>query len=173
MNDQTRITELLEPYLNDGQFYVVDVQLVGSPGDGQSGGRMKVVILLDSDAGITIEECVSISRRLGIALEEAELFGGAAFTLEVSSPGVDQPLRFPRRYVRNIGRQLAVTLNSGLVLTGKLESVADEAIVLDIAPVKKSNKKKKEMPADAPEPVGPTPIPFADIRHANVELSFK
>ncbi|MBC8153785.1 MAG: ribosome maturation factor RimP [Bacteroidetes bacterium] len=179
MSDQNRITELLQPYLNEGQFYVVDVQVVGNPGDGQSTGRMKVSILLDSDVGITIEECASISRRLGATLDEADIFGGAAFTLEVSSPGVDQPLRFRRQYVRNVGRQLAVTLLSGVALTGRLESVADEAIVLDVVPVKKT-KKKKSIPAqeDAPvdeasEPVGSTPILFADIKHANVEISFK
>lgn len=178
MNDQARITELLQPYLNDGQFYVVDVQVVGSPGEGQTGGRMRVSVLLDSDAGITIEECASISRRLGVTLDETDIFGGAAFTLEVSSPGIDQPLGFPRRYVRNVGRQLAVTLTNGTVLVGKLESVADESIVLDIEPVKKSKTKKKGVLAagdsvEAPGPVGPTPIAFADIRQANVEISFK
>lgn len=173
MNDQIRITELLQPYLNDGQFYVVDVQVAGQPG-----GRIKVSILLDSDTGITIEECASISRRLGVVLDESDLFGGAAFILEVSSPGIDQPLRFARQYVRNVGRQLAVTLTTGTVLTGKLESVADEAIVLDILPGKKAKKKKKGVPSAAtddelPEPVGPTPIVFADIKHASVEISFK
>ena len=179
MNDQTRITELLQPYLNDGQFYVVDVQVAGSHGDAQRGGRIKVSILLDSDTGITIEECASISRRLGATLDEADLFGGAAFTLEVSSPGIDQPLRFARQYVRNIGRQLAVTLATGVVLKGKLESVDADTIVLDILPVKKPKKKKKDVPVsdivvdEVPEPVGPTPIPLADIKYANVEISFK
>lgn len=180
MNDQNRITELLQPYLNEGQFYVVDVQVAG----GQSAGRTKVSVLLDSDVGITIEECASISRQLGIALDEADMFGGAAFTLEVSSPGVDQPLRFKRQYVRNIGRQLKVTLLSGVELTGRLESVTDEAAVVDVVPVKKIKKKKKTVSAEGvaaqdaptdetPELVGPTPIRFADIKHANVEISFK
>ncbi len=177
MNEQARLTELIQPYLNDGQFYVVAIQVAGQPGDEQRGGRMKVSILLDSDVGITIEECASISRRLGAALDEAELFGGAAFTLEVSSPGIDQPLRFPRQYVRNVGRQLSVTLATGAVLTGKLETVTDDGIVLDIEPVKKPKKKKKVTPEqdidDVSELAGPTPIPFADIKHANVEISFK
>ena len=174
MNDTTRITELLQPYLNDGHLYVVDTQVVGQPG-----GRMKVAILLDSDTGITIEECAVISRRLGIVLDETDLFGGAAFTLEVSSPGVDQPLRFPRQYVRNVGRQLAVTLKSGAVLKGKLDSVADDHIVLDIVPAKKPTKKKKgvlppgDVADETPEPAGPTPVRFSDIQQATVEISFK
>lgn len=167
MNDNTRITELLQPYLNDGHLYVVDVQVIGQPG-----GRIKVAILLDSDTGITIEECASISRRLGAVLDETDLFSGAAFTLEVSSPGVEQPLRFPRQYVRNVGRQLAVTVKSGGVLTGKLDSVADDHIVLDVIPAKKP-KQKKDAADETPEPAGPTPVPFADIQQANVEISFK
>lgn len=174
MNDQARLTELLHPYLNEGQFYIVDIQLSGAVGDGQRAGRRKALILLDSDTGITIEECASISRRLGAVLEETDLFGGDAFILEVSSPGIDLPLRFQRQYIRNIGRQLAVTLTNGTVLTGKLEAVTDEGIVLDIAPVSKPKKKKQDTPAEGlPEPVGPTSILFADINYATVQISFK
>ncbi len=174
MTDNTRITELLQPYLNDGYFYIVDIQIAG-----QQGGRIKVSVLVDSDTGITIEECASISRRLGAVLDETDLFNGAAFILEVSSPGVDLPLRFPRQYVRNVGRQLAVALKTGALLKGRLDEVTDDYIVLDIVPAKKLKKKKKGVPVqdgpaeETPEPAGPTPVPFADIQQATVEISFK
>lgn len=168
MNDQTRITELLQPYLNGDQFYVVDIQVAG-----RQGGHIKVSILLDSDAGITIAECASISRQLGAQLDEADLFNGAPFTLEVSSPGVDQPLRFSRQYVRNVGRQVAVTLKTGVVLKGRLESVADEQITLDIAPEKKPKKKKGDVGDVTPELTGLTPLRFDDIQQSHVEISFK
>src|SRR5919199_1422138 len=99
MDDKARIIELLQPYLNDGEFYIVDVQVVG-----RQAGRLKVTILLDSDTGITIDQCADISRRLGVEMDEGNFFGESAFTLEVSSPGVDFPLTFPRQFIRNIGR---------------------------------------------------------------------
>jgi ribosome maturation factor RimP len=170
MDDKARITELLQPYLNDGQFYIVDVQVVG-----RQGGRIKVTILVDSDAGITIDECADISRRLGLQMDESNFFGESAFTLEVSSPGVDYPLLFPRQYVRNLGRNLLVTLTNGTVYKGQLESINDTSIVLVIEPEKKSkSKKKKEVSLSIEAPaVGPTPIPFEQIKKANVEVSFK
>ncbi|MBD2752865.1 ribosome maturation factor RimP [Spirosoma validum] len=170
MDDKAQITELLQPHLNDGQLYVVDIQVAG-----RRGGRIKVTILLDSDAGITIEECAGISRKLGAQMDELNFFGEAPFTLEVSSPGIDHPLLFPRQYVRNVGRTVAVTLVDGSTRKGTLESVSDDHIVLDIEPEKKAkSKKKKEADLIAEvQPVGPTPISFEQIKKANVEISFK
>ena len=175
MDDKAHISQLLQPYLRDDQLYIVDIQIAG-----RQGGRIKVTILLDSDTGITIDDCADISRRLGGQMDEMNFFGESPFTLEVSSPGVDLPLLFPRRYVRNVGRQLIVLLTDGIVRKGRLESVADDHIVLDIEPEKKSKSKKKketslitEPSAGTPEAVGPTPIPFNQIQKATVELVFK
>lgn len=170
MDEKAKLTELLQPYLNNGQFYVVDSQIAG-----RQGGRLKVTILLDSDTGITIDECAAISRGLGGQLDELNFFGDLPFTLEVSSPGVDYPLTFPRQFVRNLGRQLTVTLVDGKTRTGKLVTVSDNQIVLDIEPEKKSKSKKKkeaDLSTEAP-PVGPTPIGFEQIKKATVDVSFK
>lgn len=170
MDDKAKITGLLQPYLNSGQFYVVDIQVAG-----RRGGRIKVTILLDSDAGITIDECADISRKLGAQMDELNFFGEAPFTLEVSSPGIDHPLLFPRQYVRNVGRTISITLMDGTTRKGILESVSDDQIVINIEPEKKAKSKKKKE-ADlitVVQPVGPTPILFEQIKQANVELSFK
>lgn len=170
MDDKQKIAELIQPYLNGGEFYIVDTQVAG-----RRGGRIKVTILLDSDAGITIDECADISRKLGAQMDELNFFGEAPFTLEVSSPGIDHPLLFPRQYVRNIGRMLAITLADGKTRKGTLQSVSDDQIVLNIEPEKKAKSKKKKE-ADLiteVQPSGPTAIPFDQIKKANVELSFK
>ncbi|WP_420150652.1 ribosome maturation factor RimP [Spirosoma sp.] len=170
MDDKARITELLKPYLNDDLFYVVDIQV-----NGRRGGHIKVTILIDSDAGITIDECADISRKLGSQMDELNFFGEAPFTLEVSSPGVDYPLTFPRQYIRNVGRVLTVNLVDGSARKGKLESVSDDHIVLNVEPEKKTKSKKKKEAnlMTEVEAVGPTPIPFSQIKKANVEVSFK
>jgi ribosome maturation factor RimP len=170
MNDVAKITELLQPYLENDHFYVVDVNVAGA-----RGGKLKVTLLLDSDEGITIEECAIISRQLGNQLEETEFFGDAPFTLEVSSPGVDFPLTRVRQFRRNIGRTLALTLVDGTLRKGKLDSVTDAQIVLDVEAVKLSKTKQKAVAAAglAPEPEGPTPFRFEEIKQATVEISFK
>jgi len=170
MDDKAKITELLQPYLNDGRLYIIDVQVVG-----RQGGRIKVTILVDSDTGIQIDECADISRRLGLQMDESNFFGESPFILEVSSPGVDYPLMFPRQYVRNIGRNLSVTLIDSTIYKGQLESVDEDAITLLIEPEKKSkSKKKKEADLSVKVPVsGPVVVPFGQIKTANVEISFK
>ncbi|MCY7359469.1 MAG: ribosome maturation factor RimP [Rudanella sp.] len=170
MNDVAKITELLQPYLNNDHFYVVEVKVAGA-----RGGKLKVTLLLDSDEGITIEECASISRQLGNQLEEMEFFGEAPFTLEVSSPGVDFPLTQARQFRRNISRTLSLTQLDGKTLKGKLESVTDEQIVLDVEAVKRSKTKQKAEQAAGlqPQPEGPTPFRFDQIKQATVEISFK
>lgn len=170
MNDVAKITELLQPLLNNDHFYAVDVNVAGA-----RGGKLKVTLLLDRDEGITIEECAVISRQLGNQLEEIEFFGDAPFTLEVSSPGVDFPLTKPRQFQRNIGRMLALMLLDGKIVKGKLDSVTNDQIVLDVEAVKLSKTKQKVVQAAGllPQPEGPTPFRFDQIKQATVEISFK
>ena len=170
MDDSAKLTELIQPYLHDGQLYIVASQIAG-----RQGGTIKVTVLLDSDTGITIDECAQVSRKLGAQMDELDFFGESPFTLEVSSPGVDYPLTFPRQFIRNLGRQLTITLVDGTTRKGKLESVSDDQIVLIIEPEKKGKSKKKKEADLTTEtsPVGPTPILFEQIKKATVDISFK
>ena len=151
MNDTTQIAALLQPYLNDGQFYIVDIQVAGPRSAGRQGGTLKVTVLVDSDEGITIEECARIGRQLGNQMDEQNFFGEAPFNLEVSSPGVDFPLTQPRQFAKNVGRTLKVQQLNGQTLVGKLESVTDEGVVLDVPPAKISKTKRKTMTEMPPE----------------------
>ena len=159
MDVKAKVKELLQPYLNEDQYFVVDIQV--SP----SRTRSKITILLDSDTGITIEECAGISRRLGNQLEELGIFDEQAFTLEVSSPGVDEPLILKRQYLKNVGRTVEVLLNDGRIRKGKLENVGEAHIVITETPVK---KPKKNDP-----PIEPEEIPFTEIKKSTIQVSFK
>ncbi len=168
MDDIARVTEMLQPYLNNGELYVVDIQVVG-----RRGGRIKVTVLLDSDTGITIDECAEISRRLGNEMDEANFFGDAPFTLEVSSPGVDFPLTSPRQFKRNVGRQLAIALIDGSVLRGTLELVDDTQVVINVPENRSKTKQKKDAEAGIVVLSGPTPVRYEQLKKATVEISFK
>ncbi|MBB5284221.1 ribosome maturation factor RimP [Rhabdobacter roseus] len=160
MTLQEQIEVLLEPHLEEGRYFLVSLSLPASK------INQKVKILLDSDEGITIEECARISRRLAAELEEKEIFQ-EAYTLEVSSPGLDQPLYLPRQFKKNVGRELKVILSTGETLVGKLEEVKEDSIVLQLPPP----KKKAKVPADEinlrPE------IERKNIAKAVVQVSFK
>jgi ribosome maturation factor RimP len=82
-------------------------------------------VLVDTDTGISIDACASLSRELGPALESAGLFEGP-YRLEVSSPGLDRPLRLLRQYPKNIGRRFSIRFGAGETpqeLRGRLTAV--------------------------------------------------
>lgn len=155
-----QIEEFLEPLLDDGKYFIVDIQFKPVR------GSQKVLILLDSDEGITIQECADISRRLGNDMEAAEVVD-TSYTLEVSSPGLDQSLRLPRQFRKNIGRDLKVTLQSSETLTGTLVESKDDSIVLQLPTPKKKKKATEEEPNLQPE------IALENITKAIVQVSFK
>ena len=108
-----------------------------------------VKVFLDGDSGITIEKCVQVNRKLYKKLEEAALFPDGDFSLEVSSAGLDEPLKSLRQYMKNIGRPVEVQLQDGTQKEGVLTGVNEEGIVLEVATGKASSGKlqsrKKEI----------------------------
>ena len=154
--DRARLSEFLESSLPiDGNLFVVDLAVSDAI-------RPKVTVTLDGEQGLGIDECAQVSRRLARRIEE-EYGEELSYTLEVTSPGADLPLRDPRQYTRNIGRTLALKLQDGTEKTGTLE--ATEATGIQLAEVVKEKSKKKILP--------PVLVPFTDINEAKVVISFK
>ncbi len=114
------LSEILKGYEN---LFLVDVELRGKP------GNQKLVILIDGDPSITIDQCAEISRSLGSEIESEDLIDGKYY-LEVSSPGLDMPLKLSRQYKKNIGRRVKVELENGERMKGSLESADEQYIVL-------------------------------------------
>jgi ribosome maturation factor RimP len=153
--DRHRIQQLLADALGDSGLYVVDLTVSDSV-------MPKITATLDGPNGLGIQECAQVTRRLNRGLEEA--YGeDAAYSLEVTSPGADQPLTDPRQYQRHVGRSLALKLADGTEKTGPLTAVTPEGIELE--EVIKVKTKKNTLPAVF--------IPFGDIKEAIVVISFK
>jgi len=123
----------------------------------------KVQVLIDSDSGITIEECSKYSRKLGAFLEESDLFE-QAYTLEIASPGVDFPLTSERQFLKNINRNLAVEIKgSSTVIEGKLLAYQEDKIQLEVSEKLKGKKSQLKM----------IEISLENIVKAKVTVSFK
>ena len=120
-----------------------------------------VKIFLDADDGITIEKCTSINKALYKYIEESELFPGGNFSLEVSSPGIDEPLKLYRQYKKNIGRKIEVLLKDGTKIEGKLLTVNDNEIVLE----DRTGKGSKTI-------IKTTTILFNQIKQTKVLITF-
>ncbi|MDF2158926.1 ribosome maturation factor RimP [Algoriphagus sp. CAU 1675] len=150
------LEEIVEKYLPGEDHFVVAVDF------SQKGGKGVLHILIDADQGVTIDTCAKVSRDVADEIEARDLIE-SAYTLEVSSPGVDYPLGSKRQYQKNVGRELKVLLQSGQDILGKLEEVTDTGITLR---VKKKEKGKKAVE----EAVS---FPFEEIKKSIVQVSFK
>ena len=158
MGIKEKIEELVQQIIDDENIFIVDILFSGSE------NIKKIALLLDSDTNLSIDDCAKISRKLGAEIEALDLIEGA-FNLEVSSPGLDKPLKLIRQYKKNISRILAVTKNDGSIVEGILDSANNDTIILQTEVPDKANKKKKNLVT--------VEIPFAEIKKSNVIVSFK
>lgn len=135
-----KIIELVQQQIQETDIFLVEA--VVKPGN-------MIRVHVDRPEGISIDECVRISRFLNGELDRDV----EDFSLEVSSPGVSEPFKVKQQYEKNVGRTIEVRLEDGDRLEGKLESVAEEAIVLLV------KGKQQE-------------VPFEEIVKAKTIISF-
>ena len=114
------VEELLQPLLID-DIFLVSIKIKPTN---------NIKIYLDADNGLAIEKCIKINRALYKLMEEKEMYPGGDFSLEISSPGIDEPLKLLRQYKKNTGRNVEVTTTDGIIKEGKLESVNDNSITI-------------------------------------------
>lgn len=100
-----------------------------------------IKVFIDADSGVSIEKCINVNRTLYKKLEESGLFPSGDYSLEVSSPGLDEPLKLFRQYKKNIGRNVEVITKEGLRKEGKLVTVSEDGI--NVEETKGKNKKKE------------------------------
>lgn len=154
MQVEKRVKELVEEKIADRpELFLVSIKMLPNN---------KLIIHVDGDEGISIQDCAAISRHVGFHLEEENTID-KAYNLEVSSPGVGEPLQLNRQYHKNIGRDLSVKLNDGTLKEGKLISVTDDTIEIE-EKVKEKGKKVQLVNAQ---------IEFNNIVETKVLISFK
>ena len=109
-----------------------------------------IKVYLDADSGLSIDRCVKINRQMYRFIEENAWYPDGNFSLEVSSPGIDEPLQLNRQYKKNIGRRVEVTTHDETKQEGKLLTVSEETMTIEYMEGK--NKKAvivtKEIPFD-------------------------
>jgi ribosome maturation factor RimP len=120
-----------------------------------------IKVFLDADSGLAIDKCVKINRAMYKVIEENEWYPDGNFSLEVSSPGIDEPLKLIRQYKKNINRNVELTLNDESKLEGKLLGADEEKVVIE----QTSGKNKKAVTLTKE-------VPFADIKQTKVLIAF-
>ncbi|HEX8061241.1 MAG TPA: ribosome maturation factor RimP [Cyclobacteriaceae bacterium] len=147
-----KIRELAESALQEPGHFIVDVLYF------ERQRPAKVMVIVDGDKGVTIDACANLSRKLASLLDERNVPDNA-YVLEVTTPGVDHPLRLKRQYFKNAGRQFKVHLKDKSIVQGKLEEVSEEKLTIREVVDKKTTRVVE--------------VPFDNIEKAFVLVSFK
>ncbi|MFM7646245.1 MAG: ribosome maturation factor RimP, partial [Sphingomonadales bacterium] len=120
-----------------------------------------VKIYIDGDQGVSVDKLVSYNRKLYRQLEEEGIFPNGDFSLELSSPGLDEPLKLHRQYLKNLGRPVEVVLLDGEKKEGTLQVVNETQIELTET---KGKGKKMETHTHV--------IPFSQIKATKIQIKF-
>jgi len=115
-------------------FFLIDIQVKPSG---------KIVVFVDNFGGITLDDCVSITQLIESKIDRNQ----EDYELEVSSPGLDNPLKLPFQYKKNAGRFLRVITLDGNTREGRIKEADDDKFILETVGMKKTEKKKEENPA--------------------------
>lgn len=149
---QIQAVETMVQGLLEGDVFLVEVRVKPT-------NNFKV--FLDADSGLSIEKCIKINRALYKQMEEKAMYPNGDFSLEVSSPGIGEPLKLVRQYHKNLGRSVEVLLNDGTKQEGKLTAVTDTDITLE----QLTGKGKKAVMVN-------TVLPWDAIKQTKVLISF-
>ena len=154
MTFREKVIELLKTGLDEKpSIFLIDLTITDA---------FKVIVTIDGDNGVTLQDCIDVSRAIEHNLDREE----QDFSLEVASAGVSSPLKHLRQYKKNIGRTLIVKLATETI-EGQLLEATDDGIVLswEAREPKKVGKGKETVQKKQQ-------IPYTDIKEAIVTVNF-
>ena len=114
-------------------------------------GKVKILtVIVDSDAHLNLDQVTAVTKEISLVIEELPVLGDTAFTLEVTSPGLDRPLTMPRHWRKNLDRLVKITMTSGQVIEGRIGAATETSVLVD-----------------------ENTVSFEDIKRAVLEIEFK
>lgn len=155
MDFKAKVEQLVHEFLETREdLYLVELKI--SAGD-------DITVILDGDESLSLQDCLDASRAIEFNLDREE----HDFSLQVMSPGLSEPLKFPRQYKKNIGRELEVLLNDGDKVSGEITAVDEEKITLTLR-----YRRPKLVGKGKEDVVEDREIPYADIKKALIIIKF-
>ena len=116
-----------------------------------SAGKVKILtVIVDSDSHLNLDQITAVTKEISEVIETLEELGDSAFTLEVTSPGIDRPLTKPRHWRKNFDRLVKITMTSGKDIQGRIGEATETNVL-----------------------VGDQKVSFEDIKRAVIEIEFK
>jgi ribosome maturation factor RimP len=127
-----KVRQIAAPLTSQEGLELVDVELGGA------GGRQTLRLFIDKAGGVSLDDCSSVSRAVSAALDVEDFIDGA-YDLEVSSPGLDRPLRTPEHFEKFKGSKVRVRCFGPIpecenrkTFVGELQGFAEGRVIVDV-----------------------------------------
>lgn len=154
MITQEHILSLANNHLKNGSLFVIGIKI---------GSDNSIQVFIDGDEGVTIADCVALSRAIEGNLDREQL----DFSLDVSSHGAVSPLVMPRQYKKHLGRTLEVKLKSGDKVEGTLTEISETNFTLEF-----TTRENKPIGKGKINVVKQTLVNFSEIKEAKIKLKY-
>jgi ribosome maturation factor RimP len=141
MIDKSIIEKLVEEKIEGSDIFLVDIKV---------DARNNIMVFVDSPAGLSIDQCVEISRHIEGSLDREV----DDFALEVSSPGIGQPLKVLPQFIKTIGRPVEVLFTNGKKISGILKDANKTGILVEFEAKEKPEGAKRPQIVIKTEPYG-------------------
>ena len=142
LNDE--ISAAIRPIIEATGNYLEELSIT-------SAGKVKILtVIIDSDTHLNLDQVTAVTKEISEIIEALEGLGDGAFTLEVTSPGLDRPLTKPRHWRKNLDRLVKIIMTSGQEVTGRIGEATETTVLVD------SQK-----------------VSYEDIKRAVLEVEFK
>lgn len=155
MDFRTKVEQLVHEFLTTrDDLYLVELKISTSS---------YITVILDGDNGLTLQDCLDASRAIEFNLDREE----HDFSLQVMSPGLSEPLKFPRQYKKNMGREVDLLLNNDEKVEGEITAVDEEKVTLTLR-----YRRPKLVGKGKEDVVEEREIPYTEIKKALIIIKF-
>lgn len=149
MSVENAVKDAIEPIINQAGLFLEALQIA------TAGKHRTIRVLIDGEKSLSLDEVTAITKPISERLDALDVLGERAFTLEVSSPGIDFPLTLPRHWRKNQKRLVQVVLTSGESFTGRIINSDESSVEFELPKV--------------PVQI----LRFDEIKSAHIEIEFK
>ena len=126
MFDKERIREKIEIFLETEGYILFDLKWIVTP----KGGILRIYVDKE-EGGITLQECSSLNEEISLLLDR-EMDIISPYTLEVSSPGIDWPIKTPKDWRRILHKRVELLFSDSRRIEGKVVSIEEDGVILEL-----------------------------------------
>ena len=155
MEFRERVQELVDQYLETREdLFLIELKISADS---------NITVIIDGDQSVSLQDCLDVSRAVEFQLDREE----HDFSLQVMSPGLSEPLKLPRQFAKNIGRELDVLLNDDTKIQGELKIAGEDSITLEL-----KYRRPKLVGKGKEDVIEDRIIPLTEIKKALVVIKF-